>query len=146
MRRHDHSLISKELLRQIGRLGVEDIECGTRHAVLLQSFQQGRFIHQPAARRVDEVRGRFHLRKRLASEETSRRVAQRSMKRHVVARRQQLVERHHADASSIIVAAGRVSDHVQAERPRLRDQCSRDVPQSHEAQRLTGNPLHGRGG
>ena len=80
--------------RMIGlqRLGVEHVEPGMADVAAFERGDQGRFVHQRAARGVDEDHARLHARDALLAQETTRLVAERQVHRHHVGARQQRVD------------------------------------------------------
>src|SRR6185295_3506257 len=97
------------------------------------------FVHQLAARRVDQYGGRLHQLEAVRVDEMMRLVGQRDVQGDDVGRADQLIDREQADVH-FAGAFGRqirvVTDDLHAERTRQLCDVAADPPQAHDAHRL----------
>ena len=99
VRRGQHAIHGEQREARGRRLHAEDIQRGIGHLAAGESFGQRGFVHQFAARAVDDAHAVFHLGERLAGEHALRLRRGRHVQRQVVGGRVELrqVEQFHAE-------------------------------------------------
>ena len=139
MRREDHprQLPQRRVRRQ--RLDREHIDRRSGDALRPDRLCERRFIHQLAARRVDEHRGAFHEGQAFGVDQMVRLLGVRDVQRDDVGLLQQLLQRQQLDLE-LGRALGRevriVSHDLHPERPGQLADVTADAPQSHDSDRL----------
>ena len=143
MRREQQPRRSNERGARPERLVFEHIERGAAEAAVPQHRSQGRFVHDPAARRVDQDCVALHQRKAVAADQPARGVGERQVQRHDVAAPQELVEGEGGGPrlGPRMVTVGHlriVPHHPHADRCRLARREPPDAAETDDADHLPG--------